>query len=240
LENYKSKNFDNDDTMTKRWFVETSPEGRQQFVSVKRSRSYAGHQDRVREIDYVKVSLDEWNSLVAKERALEEINKSVVDENNRLKTTSQAEAKRLAVVVVPSLEKQIASLSIENEALRRSIDKTGDSSLKHHREEDRLRYKTAKFEADNLALREENAALREKNRSLSRQIDQSFSRRVSELVAEADTWKHHYRHWYARYKELLKRYNDIYDLMETRTKKMKAYEDKATAYEDILRRNEMI
>ncbi|KAM0455842.1 hypothetical protein ACHAPV_002934 [Trichoderma viride] len=226
--------------MTKRWFVETSPEGRQQFVSVKRSRSYHGHQDRVREIDYVKVSLDEWNSLVEKERKLEEINKSVVDENNRLKTTSQADAKRLAVVVVPSLEKQIASLSIENEALRRSIDKTGDSSSKHHREEDRLRYKAAKFEADNLALREENAALREKNRSLSRQIDQSFSRRVSELVAEADTWKHHFKYWQSRYNQLLKRYNDVYDLMETRTKKMKAYEEKANAYEDILRRNEMI
>lgn len=240
MENYKSKASNNDDTMTKRWFLETTPEGRQQFVSIKRSRSYAGRHDRVREIDYVKVSLDEWNSLVEKERKLEEINKSVVDENNRLKTTSQAEAKRLALVVVPSLEKQIASLSIENEALRRSIDKTGDSSSKHHREEERLRYKVAKFEADNLALREENAALRQKNRSLSRQIDQSFSRRVSELVAEAETWKYHYRHWRSRYEELLKRYNDIYDLMETRTKKMKGYEEKTIAYEDILRRNEMI
>jgi FtsZ-binding cell division protein ZapB len=114
------------------------------------------------------------------------------------------------------------------------------SSSKHHREEERLRYKVAKVEADNLALREENAALREKNRSLSRQIDQSFSRRVSELVAEVDTWKYHYRHWRARYEELLKRYNDIYDLMETRTKKMKGYEEKSIAYEDILRRNEMI
>jgi hypothetical protein len=122
LENYKSKAFDNNDTMTKRWFVETTPEGRQQFVAIKRSRSYAGRQDRVREIDYVKVSLDEWNSLVEKERKLEEINKTVVDENSRLKTTYQAEAKRLAVVVVPSLERQIASLSIENEALRRSIE----------------------------------------------------------------------------------------------------------------------
>lgn len=240
MENYKRKASNNTDTMTKRWFVETTPEGRQQFVSVKRSRSYSGRHDRVHEIDYVKVSLDEWNSLVEKERRLEEINKSVVDENNRLKTTSQADAKRLAVVVVPSLEKQIASLSIENEALRRSIDKTGDSSSKHHREEDRLRYKVAKFEADNLVLREENAALREKNRSLSRQIDQSFSRRVSELVAEADTWKYHYRHWRSRYDELLKRYNDIFDLMETRTKKMKGYEEKSNAYEDILRRNEML
>lgn len=215
--------------MTKRWFVETTPEGRQQFVSVKRSRSYTGRHDRVHEIDYVKVSLAEWNSLVEKERKLEEINKSVVDEDNRLKTST-----------IPSLERQIASLSIENESLRRSIDKTGDSSSKHHREEERLRYKVAKVEADNLALREENAGLREKNRSLSRQIDQSFSRRVSELVAEADTWKYHYRHWRARYEELLKRYNDIYDLMETRTKKMKGYEEKSIAYEDILRRNEMI
>ncbi|KAL7897782.1 hypothetical protein HDV63DRAFT_45917 [Trichoderma sp. SZMC 28014] len=226
--------------MTKRWFVETSPEGRQQFVAVKRSRSYSGRQDRVREIDYVKVSLDEWNYLVEKERKLEEINKLVVDENSRLKTTSQAEAKRLAVVVVPSLEKQIASLSIENEALRRSIDKTGDSSLKHHREEDRLRYRVVKLEDDNLALREENAALREKNRSLSRQMDQSSSRRVSELVAEADTWKERYRHWYSRYNELLKRYDGIYGLMETRTKKMRGFEEKAVAYEDILRRNEII
>ncbi|KAL7926562.1 hypothetical protein ACQKWADRAFT_143262 [Trichoderma austrokoningii] len=226
--------------MTKRWFVETSPEGRPQFVSVKRSRSYAGRQDRVREIDYVKVSLDEWNSLVEKERKLEEVNKSVVDENNRLKTTSQADAKRLAVVVVPNLEKQIASLSIENEALRRSIDKTGDSSSKHHREEERLRYRVAKSEADNLELREENAGLREKNRSLSRQMDQSFSRRVSELIAEVDTYKYHFRHWRARYEELLKRYNDIYDLMESRTKKMKAYEEKTVVYEDILQRNKMI
>ncbi|KAM0251316.1 hypothetical protein ACHAQJ_008210 [Trichoderma viride] len=226
--------------MAKRWFVETSPEGRQQFVAIKRSRSYGGHHNRVREIDYVKVSLEEWNALVEKERRLEEINKTVVDECNRLKSTSQAEAKRLAVVVVPSLEKQVAVLTIENEALRRSVDKTGDSSSKHHREEERLRYKVAKFEADNLALREENAGLREKNRSLSRQIDQSFSRRVSELVGDVEFWKHQYRHWRARYDELLKRYNDIYDLMETRTKKMKTYQEKMVAYEDILRRNDMI
>ncbi|RFU77641.1 intermediate filament domain-containing [Trichoderma arundinaceum] len=222
--------------MAKRWFVETTPEGRQQFVSIKRSRSYGGRHDRVREIDYVKVSLDEWNALVDKERKLEEINKSVVDDCNRLKSTastSQAEAKRLAVVVIPGLEKQIGVLTIENEALRRSVDKTGDHSSKHHREEERLRYKIVKLEADNLELREQNAGLREKNRSLSLQIDKSFSRRVSELVGDVEFWKHQYKHWRSRYEELLKRYNDIFDLLETRTRKMKAYED-------ILRRNDMI
>lgn len=222
--------------MAKRWFVETTPEGRQQFVSIKRSRSYAGHHNRVREIDYVKVSLDEWNALVDKERKLEDINKSVVDECSRYKSaasTSQAEAKHLAVVVVPGLEKQIGVLTIENEALRRSVEKTGDSSTKHHRDEERLRYKVTKLEADNLELREENATLREKNRSLSRQIDQSFSRRVSELVGDVEFWKYQGRQWRSRYEELLKRYNDIFDLLETRTRKMKAYED-------ILRRNDMI
>ena len=223
--------------MAKRWFVETTPEGRQQFVSIKRSRSYGGHHNRVREIDYIKVSLDEWNALVDKERKLEELNKSVVDEVNRLKSTAatdQAEAKRLTVVVVPGLEKQIGVLTIENEALRRSIDKTiGDSSSKHLREEERLRFKITKLEADNLELREENAGLREKNRSLSRQLEQSFSRRVSELLGDVEFWKHQYKHWRSRYDELLKRYNDIFDLMETRTRKMKAYED-------ILRRNDMI
>ncbi|KAJ4857615.1 hypothetical protein T069G_08512 [Trichoderma breve] len=222
--------------MSKRWFVETTPEGRQQFVSIKRSRSYGGHHNRVREIDYIKVSLEEWNALVDKERKLEEINKSVMDEIDRLKSiasTSQAEAKRLTVVVVPGLEKQIGVLTIENESLRRSIEKTGDSSSKHHREEERLKYKIVKLEADNLELREENAGLREKTRSLSKQLEQSFSRRVSEILGDVDFWKHQYRHWRSRYDELLKRYNDIFDLMETRTKKMKAYED-------ILRRNDMI
>ncbi|KAK1239496.1 hypothetical protein MKX07_008984 [Trichoderma sp. CBMAI-0711] len=226
--------------MAKRWFVETTPEGRQQFVSIKRSRSYGGHHNRVREIDYIKVSLEEWNALVDKERKLEELNKSVVDEVNRLKataSTAQAEAKRLTVVVVPGLEKQIGVLTIENEALRRSIEKTvGDnssSSKHHHREEERLRFKITKLEADNLELREENAGLREKNRSLSRTLEQSFSRRVSELLGDVEFWKHQYKHWRSRYEELLKRYNDIFDLMETRTRKMKAYED-------ILRRNDMI
>ncbi|KAL7799797.1 hypothetical protein V8C37DRAFT_92530 [Trichoderma ceciliae] len=222
--------------MAKRWFVETTPEGRQQFVSIKRSRSYGGHHNRVHEVDYVKVSLDEWNALVDKERKLEEINKSVVDECNRLKSTastSLAEAKRLAIVVIPGLEKQVGVLTIENEALRRGIEKTGDSSSRHHREEERLRYKITKLEVDNLELREDNAGLREKNRSLSRQIDQSFSRRVSELVGDVESWKHQYHHWRSRYNELLKRYNDVFDLLETRTKKMKAYED-------ILRRNDMI
>ncbi|TFA98708.1 hypothetical protein CCMA1212_009619 [Trichoderma ghanense] len=223
--------------MAKRWFVETTPEGRQQFVSIKRSRSYGGHHNRVREIDYIKVSLEEWNALVDKERKLEEINKSAVDEVNRLKSTAataQAEAKRLTVAVVPGLEKQIGVLTIENEALRRSVEKTvGDSSSKHHREEERLRFKITKLEADNLELREENAGLREKNRSLSRTLEQSFSRRVSELLGDVEFWKHQYKHWRSRYEELLKRYNDIFDLMETRTRKMKAYED-------ILRRNDMI
>ncbi|KAK5997887.1 hypothetical protein PT974_00253 [Cladobotryum mycophilum] len=224
-------------TMSKRYFVETAPGGRQQFVSVKRTRSYGGHHHHVREIDYIKVSLDEWNGLVEKERKLQEVNKSVVDECNTLKSTllaTQADNKRLNTVVIPGLDKQIACLTADNEALRRSLDHVGDHSSKHHREEDKLRSKVVKLEKDNIELRNENLNLLERNKSLQKQTDGgSYGRRVAELIADVEYWKNLSRSWRSRYLGLRQRYDEIYDLLETRSKKLRAYED-------ILQRNNMI
>ncbi|KOS22026.1 hypothetical protein ESCO_001736 [Escovopsis weberi] len=232
--------------MAKRYFVETTPGGRQQVVSVKRSRSYGGHQNRVREFDYIKVSLDEWNGLVEKERRLQQVNRTVVDETNAVRSallSAQADNKRLTAVVVPGLDKQIASLTVENESLRRACAGAGDAPpaplpsaiKKTYREEEKLRARVARLEEQAVELRSENVALQERNRSLQRKVDAEAEspERRADLVTDAEYWKGLSRSWRSRYLGLRKRYDELYDLLDTRSKKVRAYED-------ILERNGMV
>lgn len=221
--------------MSKRFWVETSPSGRQQFV-LKRSRSHGHHHhhhhhghDHVKvDKDHYTVTREEWNSLVERGRALEESNIALASDNRGLKT----ELDRLNCLV-PQLQNQNAALYAENESLRRSVQNAGDHSARYSREVERLEIKVDKLEKEKRDIKDENSDLRVRVKSLSKQLDDSFNRRVTDLVREVDYWKDQYRMWRSKHDDLGRRHDVILLTLDTRTDKMKAYED-------ILKRHRII
>lgn len=215
--------------MSKRWYVETTAEGRRQFVAVKRSRSYGGHHHHhhVHEIDYIKVSREEWNGLVEKERTLTEANQSLVAECHALKSSlaaSQSEVQRLNNVAC-QLQNQNAVLVADNEGLRRSLDCASDNAAKHHLEAEKLRCRVAKLEKENKELKEDVCDLRGRVKSLAKQLEQSCGHRISEMTRDVEYWKDQVRYWKCRYEEWRKRCDDTVTILDTRSQKMRAYEE---------------
>lgn len=215
--------------MSRRWYLETTPSGKQQFISIKRSRSHGHHHHHHRhEHDTFKVGREEWNRLVERERCLDETNKSLVCEVSALKaslSTAQAEAHHLCHVVVPQLQGQINVLCADNDALRRSVDNAGQNSSRHCREEERLKQTIDKLEKDKDDLKKENADLREKVKCLSRQVEQGCGRRLSDLLRDVDYWKDQCRYWKSKFEDMRQRHDDTCGILEIRTKKMRAYEE---------------
>ncbi|KAJ6439594.1 intermediate filament protein domain-containing protein [Purpureocillium lavendulum] len=235
--------------MSRRWYFETTPAGKEQFVSIKRSRSHhhrhyhhkdplGGHHHHHHHGDHdtYRVSRDEWNRLVERERCLEETNKSLVAEVAALKASlsaAQAEAHHLCHVVVPQLQGQVNVLAADNEALRRSLDSAGNSSAKHCHELDRLKQTIAALEKEKCTLADDNACLRDKVKSLARQLEQACGRRVADLLADVRYWKDQVHHWKCQFEETRRRHDDTCGMLEIRTEKMRAYEE-------ILRRRRII
>ncbi|KAF7541346.1 hypothetical protein G7Z17_g11987 [Cylindrodendrum hubeiense] len=220
---------------SRRCFVDTDVDGRPQFVSIKRSRSY-GHHSHRHSCDYYKVSKEEWKALAERNHALEEANQAFSVQNDSLRTTlsvAQAEAHHLNHAVVPQLQEQVAILAADNEALRRSIDSSSGSSTRTHRDIAKLRHKVSKLEKENQHVKDENSDLRVRLHELSKQIDQGVSRRVSELTREIEYWTNQRRFWKSKYEELLERYNGMCTILDTKTEKVEVYED-------ILRRHRII
>ena len=227
--------------MSRRWYFETTPTGKEQFVSIKRSRSHHHrrhhhHHHHHPEHDTIRVGRDEWNRLAERERCLDEANKSLVAEVSALKASlsaAQAEAHHLCHVVVPQLQGQINVLLADNDALRRSLDNAGNSSSKHCHELDRLKGIIAALEKEKCALAADNAGLKDKIKSLAKQLEQACGRRVSDLLADIDYWKDQVRYWKCKFEDTRRRHDDTCGMLEIRTEKMRAYEE-------ILRRRRII
>ncbi|KAH7320962.1 hypothetical protein B0I35DRAFT_428236 [Stachybotrys elegans] len=212
--------------MAKKYVIETTATGRKQWAALKRSHSH--HHHLTGHHEYYRVTQEEWNAMVERERELQKSNKGLENENDTLKAallTSQADIHRLNNHVVPRLQDQVASLFAENQSLRRSIDNVGDRNYKHHREVDRLNLKIEKLETENKLTRDENEDLRVRIKALSKQLDQGFNRRINELIQELDHWKEHFRHIKERYDYLKQQHEKLLDALEARTRKMEAYED---------------
>ena len=221
--------------MSRRWYVETTPSGTQQFVSIKRSRSH-GHHHRRHEHDTCKVSREEWKRLVERERCLDETNKSLVCEVSALKaslSTAQAEAHHLCHVVVPQLQGQINLLSADNDALRKTIDNAGQDSSRHCREEERLKQAIDKLEKEKADIKKENTDLQDRVKCLLKQVERGCGRRFQDLLGDIDYWKDQCRYWKAKFDDTRQRHDDTCGMLEIRTEKMRAYEE-------ILRRRRII
>ncbi|KAK7419154.1 hypothetical protein QQX98_003493 [Neonectria punicea] len=217
--------------MSRRCYVETDPEGRKQFVSIKRSKSY-GHHTHRHSCDYYTVSREEWKAIAERTHALEEANQAFGIQNDTLRANlsiAQAEAHRLSHAVVPQLQEQVASLSAENQALRFSLENSTGS----HREIAKLRHKVSKLEKENQHAKDENLDLRHRLRELSKQVDQGQHRRVAELTKEVEYWSNQRRFWKTKFEELQERFNGLFSILDAKTEKIEVYED-------ILRRHRIL
>ncbi|KAH6885882.1 hypothetical protein B0T10DRAFT_563868 [Thelonectria olida] len=218
--------------MSRRWYVDNDCDGRPQFVTIKRSRSYHHHNHK-HHTDYYKVSREQWEALVEQNRVLAEANEAFGAQNEALRTSlsvSQAETQRLSYAVVPQLQEQIAALSAEIHALRHGSD---TSSSRHHRELNRLRARVAGLETENKQLIDENADLRYRLAELSKQLDQGSNRRIAELTQELDYFKNQRRYWKSQFENLTDHYDSLRKILDAKSKKL-------AKYEDILRRHCLI
>lgn len=224
--------------MSQRFYFETSSSGKQQFVSIKRSRSHGHHHKHHHhehhehrehhEHEYYKVKRDVWDRMKERERCLEDINKSLIAEVNALKSrlsTAEAEAHHLCHVVVPQLQNQVNVLSADNEALRRSLDNACQNECRHGRDEEALKQTIEKLEVEKKELKAENCSLKDKIKHLQRQVDAGCGRRTSELIREIDYWKEQYRWWKSKFEDTKQRHDDVCVTLEIRTEKMRAYEE---------------
>ncbi|KAF4444433.1 hypothetical protein FACUT_644 [Fusarium acutatum] len=213
--------------MSRRCYVETSPDGRPQLVTIKRSRSY--HHSHRHPCDYYKVSREEWRTLIRQNELLDEANQAYASQNETLRSrlhSSEAETHRLCHVVIPSLNDQIAKLSCENECLRRAAEKPCDPPVHtYHFELEKLRAKICRLEKENKTLRDDNGDLRFRVRELSKQIDQSISRRVADLTKQIEYWTNQSGFWKKKYDELRERHLGLITIVESKTEKTEYYDD---------------
>lgn len=243
--------------MSKRFFVETKSDGRQQFV-LQRSHSHGHHHHKhtlghighhiahhhghhhghhkghhhghhkKTDHGHVKIAREEWNSLLEREKHLEETNIVLAAENRTLKTDLEAvhaEAGHLTALV-PQLKNEIAALYADNDALRRTVEKSGEHAAKQFRDMEKLECKLKKLEKEKKAIKEDNDDLRGRVKALSRQLDDTASRRMDDLVRQVEYWKDQFNTWKRRHEATVITLN-------VRTEKMEQYGD-------ILRRRGII
>lgn len=189
--------------MSRRFYVETSTSGKNQFVSIKRSRSHGHHHHKhhshkhetyYETQDYYKVRVDEWNRIKERERCLQDANGRLADEVKTLKASlaaAQEKANNLGQVVVPQLEKQVGVLTTDNEALRKSLEDACNSEGRHCREEDKLKQTVERLEKEKKEVTEENGSLKEENRSLKDE-DRSLKDEDRSLKEENRSLKEEY------------------------------------------------
>ena len=234
--------------MSRKCYVEASGVGRQQFVTIKRSRSHGHHHHKhlhhldhlwdhhhhhhLDEVKYYKVSVEEWNTLKERERVLDENNKALVTENEGLRASlsaTQAEAHRLEHVVLPQVQNQLSVMCDDNASLRKSLDKAVDNVAKHHAENEKLREKNERLEKDLRETRNENIDLKARVRHLTREIEDRvcrICRGVTEIRKDVDYWRGQSRdHWKAKWEDLKCRHDQLIELLDSRTERMKAYEE---------------
>lgn len=225
--------------MSRQYYVETLPDGRQQFVSLRRSRSnghshhhgghhHGGHHGHHHHNDLANVTKDEWNNLLERERNLKEANENLTRENQSLKTnlhSGDAELRRLQAWI-PHLERDIQVLRAENQSLRRSLENAGEHASGHHRDVDKLRKKVNRLER-------ENETLAARVRELTRQCQESVSDRVNELKAIIAAWKRRHEEAENRIVRLRRENADQGAIIEEQSERL-------TVYERILRRHGLL
>ncbi|KAM0323000.1 hypothetical protein ACHAQA_009099 [Verticillium albo-atrum] len=212
--------------MSRRYYVETSPSGRPQFVTLKRSRSH--HHHHPVEHDACYVSKDDWKALMERERCLREANDALTRENYSLKCSLQntdGELRRYQAWV-PQLQDRIQALAADNASLRRSIDSAGGHSEKHYREIERLKQKLLKAD-------KEIGCLHDKVRDLLRRAGHGVQDRIDDLTGIIHDWKRKF--------EVLDEHNvRLRRDLDNRNYVISEQSERIAAYERIMRRHGLV
>ncbi|KAK2607748.1 hypothetical protein N8I77_006402 [Diaporthe amygdali] len=182
--------------MARDYWVETLPSGHRRFVKAPLKRSYSNPHEasiqssRGRRVDFLDVTREEYNSLLARESALNRENEALRRENYALKAnwrTCDEDLRRLQTHV-PSLEAAVRNLEHENHELRRGFDHHHHHHRSSRDSEDgmrRLRHKNTK-------LTNENDTLRARIHSLEQDIRDGVGDRARSFIEEINTWRRRY------------------------------------------------
>lgn len=187
--------------MARDYWVETLPSGRQRFVkvggvgpgpSLRRSNTHDGSQSsRSRRVDFLDVTREEYNTLLSRERHLQQANEELSRENFALKAnwrTCDDELRRLQGAV-PSLEATVRSLEHENGQLQERLEHQQQHHHQGHHESREREDEMRKMRHRNTRLRNENDSLAVKIRRLERELMDGVSDRARRLAEEVVAWK---------------------------------------------------
>lgn len=181
--------------MAKDYWVETLPSGRQRVVmktaGLRRSNTQDGSQSsRGRRVDFLDVTREEYNTLLSRERSLQQATEELTRENHALRAnwrTCDDELRRLQSVV-PSLETAVRNLEHENGQLRLRLE--GRERHHHHHHESRDREEEQRrLRHRNTKLRNENDSLLARVGRLERELRDGVSDRARRLAEDIVAWK---------------------------------------------------
>ncbi|KKY32388.1 hypothetical protein UCDDA912_g07666 [Diaporthe ampelina] len=144
---------------------------------------------RGRRVDFLDVTREEYNSLLARENDLSRENEALRRENSALKAnwrTCHEDLRRLQARM-PSLETTVRNLEHENHELRRSFDHHHHQQASSYGEDAmrRLRHKNTK-------LTNENDSLVARVRSLERDVREGVGDRARKFMEEINAWRRRY------------------------------------------------
>ncbi|CRK34031.1 hypothetical protein BN1708_016307 [Verticillium longisporum] len=215
--------------MSRRYYIETSPSGRPQFVTLKRSRSHHHHHHhRPIEHDDCFVSREDWKALVERERCLRDANDVLTRDNYTLKCTLQAtdgELRRYQAWV-PQLQDRIQCLAADNAALKRSLDSAGGHSEKHYREIERLKQRLLKADR-------EIGGLNDRLKDMLRRAGHGVQDRIDDLTGIIHDWKRKF--------EVVDEHNiRLRRDLDNRNSVISEQFERIDAYERIMRRHGLV
>ncbi|KAG7127615.1 hypothetical protein HYQ45_012498 [Verticillium longisporum] len=215
--------------MSRRYYIETSPSGRPQFVTLKRSRSHHHHHHhRPIEHDDCFVSREDWKALVERERCLRDANDVLTRDNYTLKCTLQAtdgELRRYQAWV-PQLQDRIQCLAADNAALKRSLDSAGGHSEKHYREIERLKQRLLKADR-------EIGGLNDRLKDMLRRAGHGVQDRIDDLTGIIHDWKRKF--------EVVDEHNiRLRRDLDNRNSVISEQFERIEAYERIMRRHVLV
>lgn len=183
--------------MARDYWVETLPSGRQRFIKIggvgpgatlRRSNTHDGSQSsRSRRVDFLDVTREEYNTLLSRERHLQQANDELSRENLALKENWRAcdDELRKLQGAVPALEATVRSLEHENGQLKEQLGHQHQNHHHHGHHDDEMR----KLRHRNTRLRNENDSLVAKIRRVERELVDGVSDRARRLADEIVAWK---------------------------------------------------
>jgi chromosome segregation ATPase len=227
--------------MSTRYYLETLPSGKQQWVKLKRSRSHGlehhhhhGHHHHHHDHGHhcAHVTKEQWKELVERERATQAHNEALqaqkdalARENSEIKANlSNVEGElRRAQSYITDQTHRINHLVHDNHALQHSLNNAAEQNAQQAREIEQLRHKHNKLE-------KENDTLHKIIRDLKKQLQ---DRVTDEIIA----LRRDISHWIRKYEALDSHNHRLRQDIESLRGTIAELRDRIGYYQRILRRH---